>query len=80
MLGVSEWHGNETRPKLCWEIGCPGNETRSKLCWEYQGVLGMSLGPKCSIIHDPSCVGNIRVASWQILLRLSVNTQERIMT
>ena len=40
MLGISEWSGNETRPKLC------------------SGVLGMSLGLKCSIIHDPSYVGN----------------------
>ena len=30
LLGVSEWHGNETR---------------SKLCWEYLSGMGMRLGP-----------------------------------
>ena len=47
LLGMSEWRWNETKPKLCWESGCPGNEARPKLCWEYQSGLGMRLGPSC---------------------------------
>ena len=46
MLGISEWPGNETRPKLCWVyqrglgmrlgqvvLGCPGNEARPEVLY-----------------------------------------------